>query len=141
MRSARGSAAMTLLEMVIAIALVLSGCGNKDSGLPRPYRDLVVPEATLASAEARAQGRKLFLTNCAICHGTQADGHGIRTAGLDPRPTDFTSSGWRIQATPRHTFYVIRDGVPGTAMASWNTFSDEDTWKLVAYTLSVAEPQ
>ena len=125
----------------MAMALLLSGCGNKDSGLPRPYRDLAVPESTLASARARARGRKLFLINCAICHGTQADGHGIRIEGLDPRPPDFTSSGWRSQITPRHAFYSIRNGVRGTAMASWNTFSDEETWELVAYVLSVAQPQ
>ena len=125
----------------MAMALVLSGCGNKDSGLPRPYRDLAVPEMTLASPVARARGRELFLANCAICHGEQADGNGIRSEGLDPRPVDFTSSGWRSQATPRHTFYVIREGVRGTAMPSWNTLSDEQTWDLVAYVLSVAQPQ
>ena len=125
----------------MAMALVLSGCGNKDSGLPRPYRDLAVPYITLASAQARARGRKLFLTNCAICHGERADGNGIRSEGLDPRPVDFTSPEWRSQATPRHSFYVIRNGVGGTAMPRWNTFSDEETWELVAYVLSVAQPQ
>lgn len=123
----------------MAMTLVLSGCGNKDSGLPRPYRDLAVPERMLASARAQARGRKLFLTNCAICHGNQANGNGIRSEGLDPRPVDFTNPGWRSQMTPRHTFYVIRNGVGGTGMPSWNTLSDEETWELVAYVLSVAQ--
>jgi mono/diheme cytochrome c family protein len=132
---------MRLLEVAMAMALLLSGCGNKDSGLPQPYRDLVVPEATLASAQARARGRKLFLTNCAICHGIHADGNGMRSEGLDPRPADFTSTAWRSQMTPRHAFYAIRSGVSGTAMPSWNTLSDEQTWELVAYVLSVSQPQ
>lgn len=124
---------------MLAITLVISGCANKESGLPQPYRDLKVPEAMLASAEARARGRKIFLENCAICHGERADGNGVRSEGLDPKPVDFTSAAWRATATPRHTFYVIQTGVPGTAMPSWNTLSHEETWDLVAYVLSVAE--
>lgn len=127
-------------EVVLAIALALSGCVNKDSSLPQPYRDLKVPEAMLASAQARARGREIFLQNCAICHGERADGNGVRNEGLNPKPVDFTSPVWRGSATPRHTFFVIQSGVPGTAMPSWNTFSDEETWELVSYVLSVAEP-
>lgn len=118
---------------------MVSGCANKDSGLPQPYRDLELPKATLASADARARGRKIFMQNCAICHGERADGHGVRSEGLNPKPVDFTSPAWRATATPRHTFYVIQTGVPGTAMPSWNTFSSEETWELVSYVLSVAE--
>lgn len=121
--------------------LVLSGCVSKDSGLPRPYRDLKVPETLLASAGARARGRRTFLRNCAICHGERADGNGIRSEGLNPKPVDFTSPAWRSGATPRRTFFVIRNGVTATAMPSWNTFSDEQTWELVAYLLSVGEPR
>lgn len=140
MRSTLGSATIARLELMMALALLLSGCGNKDSGLPQPYRDLAVPEVTLASARERAEGRKLYLRNCAICHGTQADGRGVRSEGLDPTPSDFTNPGWRDLATPRQTFYWIRTGVPGTGMPKWNTFSDEQTWELVAYVLSVAQP-
>ncbi len=139
MRSAPGPRTKRLRNVVLAMALVTAGCVNKDSSLPRRYRDLKVPEAMLASAEVRARGRKIFLKNCAICHGERADGNGVRGEGLNPKPVDFTSPAWRDTATPRHTFYVIQTGVPGTAMPSWNTFSGKETWELVAYVLSVAE--
>jgi cytochrome c len=140
-RFARGAAATALHEVVLAMMLILSGCLNRDSGLPPSYRDLAVPKAMLASAAARARGRKLFLTNCALCHGVRGDGEGIRNEGLDPKPLDFTNPGWRSQATPRQIFYAIRNGVRGSAMPRWNAFSDNETWELVAYVLSIAEPQ
>jgi hypothetical protein len=34
-------------------------------------------------------------------------------------------------------FYVIREGVHGTAMPSWKALPDDAIWDLVAYVLSV----
>ena len=55
-------------------ALLLGLWACDDSGLPRDYRDVAVPETRLSSAEARDNGRALFLEHCAICHGERAEG-------------------------------------------------------------------
>jgi high-affinity iron transporter len=125
--------------MTLATSLVFSGCGGRDADVPARYRNLAVPAERLASNAARAHGRALFLEHCAICHGVNADGHGIRAEGLSPSPVDFTNPGWRESVGPRRVFSWIREGVPGTAMPSWDILDDRQTWDLVAYLLSVGK--
>ena len=120
----------------IAALWTLSACNGGD--LPPPYRDLEVPEERLASAEARARGRALYLESCALCHGERGDGHG-RRRNLSSRPRDFTDPRWRRRATPEKVFFDVREGVQGTAMASWKALDEEETWDVVAYVLSIAE--
>lgn len=59
---------------------------------------------------------------------------------LSSRPADFTDPLWRERTTPRRAFFVIREGVHGTAMAGWKILDEAETWDLVAYVLSAAEP-
>jgi len=130
---------MRLLPLLVMLAVVSSSaCSTGDSRLPEPYRSLEVPEDRLASPEARARGREIYLQNCAICHGKNADGHGPRRASLSTLPRDYADPAWRERATPRSVYAAIREGVQGTAMPAWPIFSPEETWDLVAYVLSVA---
>lgn len=126
-----------IIALPIAALLACSGCSD-DRDLPQQYRKLEVPSARLASAEARQRGRDLFLEHCALCHGVHADGRGERREGLVPPPRDFTSVAWRRGTSPRRVFFVIREGVRGTAMPAWRTLDDDQTWDLVAYVLSVS---
>ncbi len=116
--------------------LALWGCSGERA--PIDYRDLTPPEGLLASAEARDEGSALFLRHCSLCHGERGDGRGVRQL-LSTPARDLTDPFWRSQATPVGVFRAIRDGVPRTPMAAWRIFSDEQTWSLVAYVLSLAE--
>jgi high-affinity iron transporter len=112
----------------------MAKCGE-DSG-----PTLSVPWDRIRSPEARRHGRELFLQNCALCHGTAADGHGVRSMGLDRKPADFTSSEWTAKDAPARAYRAIQDGVAGTAMASWSALSEDERWDLVAYLVSVSAP-
>jgi mono/diheme cytochrome c family protein len=118
--------------------LLLGAWGCNGDALPPDYRALEVPEARLASAEARRRGRDLFLEHCAICHGQRADGRGPRS-GASIRPADFTELAWRQRMDPRRTFFVVREGLRGTPMGGWKILTADQTWDVVAYVLSVAE--
>lgn len=122
------------LPALATLLLALSACDGGSGSGPA----VAVPEARLASAEARDRGRELFLEHCALCHGERGDGAG-RRRNLSSRPQDFTDTSWRRQRTPAEVYLVIRDGRRGTAMAGWKTLDEEQTWDLVAYVLSIAE--
>lgn len=131
---------MRLLTLLALLAVASSSaCSRGDNRLPEPYRSLAVPEDQLASPEARSRGHELYLQNCAICHGENADGHGPRRGSLSTLPRDYSDPAWRKSATPRSVYATIREGVQGTAMPAWPIFTPEQTWDLVAYVLSVAE--
>jgi len=123
--------------IALLISLGPSAC-SKERDLPEAYRRLPVPPGLLDSAAARESGRKLFLTSCALCHGEKADGRGVRREGLSTPPRDFTNPSWRAGTTPRRVFFAIREGVRGTPMPGWKSFSDAETWDLVAFLLSEA---
>lgn len=108
-----------------------------DSGVPPAYRTVVVPELRIASAEAQRRGRALFQDHCALCHGERADGRG-RRRHLSVPAADFTDPTWRARMTSRRTFFVIREGIRGTPMPAWKALTEDETWDLVAYVLSVA---
>jgi len=126
-------------NVIAAMSLAFSACRGRDAELPEPYRHLAVPEATLQSPQARARGRSLYLKNCALCHGEEADGRGVRRSSLNKPPRDFTDPAWKARVTPRHIFFVMREGSPGTAMPAWKALDDEQTWDVVAYLLSVGK--
>ena len=97
-------------------------------------------------------GRRLYLTNCAACHGERGDGRGP-AAGLaspheihgmaethGPRaPADFTDR--RAAAGASDLVYygkLVRGGM-GTGMPYWGSiFTDEELWALVNYVRSFA---
>jgi mono/diheme cytochrome c family protein len=130
---------MKRLLATLAISLTCTACSRPDSDLPRAYRRVEVPEARLRSPEAIARGRALYEANCTLCHGERADGRGRRTAGLSVAPTRFTDPKWRRRTSPRRAFFAVREGLRGTPMPSWRWLSEDETWDVVAYVLSVAE--
>lgn len=130
---------MTRQFVLAAMWLAFSACRGGDGDLPEPYRSVAVPEEQLRSAAAREHGRKLFLQNCALCHGDRADGRGVRHQALSTPPRDFTDRAWRNRTSARRLFYVIREGSPGTAMPAWKSLEASDAWHLTAYLLAVGE--
>jgi len=127
-----------LLLAVVWMSLVSSACGDVDSDLPRAYRAVAVPAARLASTEALTRGGALFQKYCTLCHGVNGDGRGLQREGLTPPPRDFTDAAWRLKTSPRHVFFAIREGVATTAMPSWKSLTDDDSWDLTAYVLSLS---
>jgi mono/diheme cytochrome c family protein len=125
----------------LVLCLLPSACKGPERRLPPAYRAIALPQERLASSEARERGRALYLEHCALCHGIKADGQGVRREGLSSRPRDFTSPHWRREATPRTLYFAIREGVAGTAMPSWKSLDETDAWDLVAFLLSVGEPE
>lgn len=119
------------------LPLALSGCSDMGPGSRPAVHE--VPRSRLASPEARERGRRLYLRHCALCHGREADGRGVRRSALHGDPRDFTSPLWRRRVTASEVYDVIRNGVEGTSMPAWNNLDRDEIWDLVAYLLSVGD--
>ena len=103
-----------------------------------PEAAVAVPWNRIQSADAQKRGRALYLQNCALCHGVAADGRGVRSMGLEQKPADFAQGVWSRPDAPARAYRAIREGVAGTAMPSWSALSEDETWDLVAYLVSVS---
>jgi high-affinity iron transporter len=90
---------------------------------------LVVEPETSADLES---GKNLFAQNCSQCHGLTGAGDGPSSGNFNPPPTNFTDS--KLQGLgPFHFYNVIKLGVPGTAMAAFDHFSEAEIWNLAFY--------
>ncbi|HVH87312.1 MAG TPA: c-type cytochrome, partial [Terriglobales bacterium] len=80
-----------------------------------------------------AHGRVVFGHNCSGCHGSNADGNGIASTGLLPRPVNLRSEHF----SDAHLATVLWDGVYGTAMPPWRQLDKEDLGDVAAYVRSL----
>ncbi len=81
-------------------------------------------------------GRKLYLENCASCHGPWGRGDGLDMPqderGRPIKVRDLTSGKFRGGTSENEIFKRIRCGIPGTPMSA-AAVSDEEIWQLVHY--------
>ncbi len=150
-RIAVWSAAVLLL--IVAAAAVVKVRGFRASSEPsavetkvaRSVRDFAIPGAEahrvnpLANdSEAIAQGRDLYLTQCASCHGT--DGRGMTPVGANvyPRVPDLRAAETQ-KLSDGEMHYIIVNGVQLTGMPALGDDADgqRDGWKLAAFVRSL----
>ena len=108
----------------------------------RTESPLEVPPLPADLAPNTAVGRKLYVANCASCHGPTGRGDGLDMPkddqGKPIEVRDLTGGRFRGGMGLREVFRRIRCGVPGTPMASQANLSDEDVWQLVHYSLHLS---
>jgi high-affinity iron transporter len=80
-----------------------------------------------------ARAETLFTESCATCHGARGDADTERARQLQPQPVSFADPARRAVLSPYRVFNTLTFGVPGTAMASFDSLSPEDRWSLAFY--------
>lgn len=134
-----------IVALLLTIFLVACG-GSKSSESPPSADDLMRPSTPPDyqgitnpledDASAADEGRKLFLANCASCHGNQGQGDGASAKALDPPPTNLAF----VQSNQEDGYLYWRIAEGGlsdpfrSSMPAWkNIFSEEQIWKVVSY--------
>lgn len=113
------------------------------------------------SSSSRARGRILYVQKCALCHGKTGLGNGPQTLdygqhpvtkenyaepglyddwGFPIQPRNLTLGMYRGGRRPVDIYRRIHQGIPGTPMAGFSTFKDNEIWDLVNYVLSLPYP-
>lgn len=87
-------------------------------------------------ALALQQGRDIFLSRCATCHGV--DGRGTTPVGtsVNPRVPDLHASATQ-ELSDGEIHYIVENGVALTGMPALRSNSKNDAWALVSYVRSL----
>ena len=85
-------------------------------------------------------GWSLYMKHCVQCHGGSGGGNGPTAKNLNPQPRDFrlgifkfTSTAHQEKATREDLKRTVKDGIPGTAMPSFELIEDERIETIVEY--------
>lgn len=64
------------------------------------------------------EGKKIYIKNCAVCHGTTGQGDGAGAKHLNPPTPDFTSTRFWKGKSDSYLFHIISNGLE--TMPSWS---------------------
>jgi copper transport protein len=134
---------------IMASLMLASGLGaaayqdhqHPDAGTHRHPEAAKITNPVKADATSIAAGKQVYEKNCASCHGKTGKGDGLMGEELNPKPADLTDAQWKHGSTDGEIFTVIKDGVKGTGMKSFNSkLTTHELWDVVNYVRSLATP-
>src|SRR5262249_10969543 len=68
------------------------------------------PQGPPISPEARQEATNIFSTRCTTCHGPTGHGDGPASAGLSPKPRNFSDKTWQASVTDEHIEKIVQYG-------------------------------
>ncbi|MFA3782062.1 cytochrome c [Melioribacteraceae bacterium 4301-Me] len=87
-----------------------------------------------------SQGKKLFETTCASCHGTEGKGDGPAGAALNPKPRNFHSAdGWVNGRKFNDMYKTLQEGIPNSGMVAYEYLSPKDRIAIIQYIRTLAD--
>jgi mono/diheme cytochrome c family protein len=93
-----------------------------------------ITKVSIPSPELLEKGKNIFTSVCSSCHGMEGKGNGPASTGLNPSPRNFTSKlGWKNGPKLTQIFQTLQDGIPGSAMASYEYLTPEEKFGLAHY--------
>ena len=103
----------TVYALTLALAVLGAACGDKkaddSASKPTSTEQAATPAATV-TPEAEAEAKQVFETRCVACHGPNGKGDGPASAGLSPKPRDFSDPAWQSSVTDEHIEKIITYG-------------------------------
>ncbi|HEX3147149.1 MAG TPA: c-type cytochrome [Gemmataceae bacterium] len=97
------------------------------------------PPPPYAAPVAEPNGAALYTQHCARCHGPEGQGGGLASLFLDPPPRRFGEEKFMLGTTSTgipsddDLAYLIKRGIPGSAMPSFETLSHEERMSLAQH--------
>ena len=115
---------------------------------PQTYADMTWPPATNVPAGA-TPAQRLYVENCAFCHGPDGRGNGASAPSMIPRPRDFTEGLFKYKSTPEGTppsdddlIAVVTNGLNASGMPYFRgTLSEQGIRDVPASLMGRANPR
>ena len=108
-----------------------------------PGEILPIPEFTPSTPESIANGKKIYLTSCASCHGPTGLGDGPQEMkdedGRLTRPRDLTRGVYKGGGPKADLYTRLVLGVPGTPMPASTTLKSNEVQDVLNYIISLVE--
>jgi cytochrome c oxidase cbb3-type subunit 3 len=99
-----------------------------------PYAKHDIPKRLRGLTRTEKRGERLFLANCAFCHGADGTGRNWIGSFMEPHPRNLTDPAFMGGMTRTRLIGVIREGLPGTSMPAWKSvMSDAEIRAVAAY--------
>jgi len=90
-----------------------------------------------SDANGLKDAKKLYITNCAPCHGNGGKGDGIASASVNPKPADHTSAAVQKE-TDGSLYWKLTEG--RSPMPSYKQIlTDNQRWQLINFIRSLAK--
>lgn len=128
-------------EQMHAVAAYVMSFMPKDQGIGIPIEMAKAPPVSNSLLET---GKKLFETDCAVCHGKGGEGDGPASKNLTDylgrpiRPANLTVRPLKRANTPRRMYLIISTGLEGTPMPTFRqALTPKDRWAVVDYVESL----
>jgi len=98
-----------------------------------------------ASAQSQAEGRNLYVSYCATCHGDAGKGNGVAASSLPVKPRDHTNGAVMNALSDQFLAQIIAEGGGAVGKSSfmpgWGaSLNDKQIRDLVAYIRTLAVP-
>lgn len=71
------------------------------------------------------KGEKMYMANCATCHGNKGDGKGPRAYFINPKPRNFIDKNFRLAFNRPAIYTAVHDGRLGAEMPAWSKVLSE----------------
>jgi mono/diheme cytochrome c family protein len=126
--------------LAATVTLAASSLLSCSEGMHHFSSGITLGDTTHISAARLNEGHDAYMHNCRPCHGDKGDGRGMSSPGLRPPPRDFTKAQFKFAFVDPPTALptdddlrrIIRGGLHGTAMLSWDV-TDEELKGIIQY--------
>lgn len=138
MKAFTGVLSLTIIALGTTLPLLAA---ERNMMEPRVPADKLAEARALSnplpdSPDILEKGKALYQGkgSCVNCHGAGGRGDGVAAMGLNPSPRNFHHHGFWRHRSEGEIFWVIKHGIPGTAMLPFGAMlSDEEIWTIMQY--------
>jgi len=92
--------------LFVAVAACKGGGDSESTPIPPPPNTT----QTLPPSSPVAKAHEIFSTRCTPCHGPSGHGDGPASAGLNPKPRNFSDPTWQASVDDAHIQKIIQYG-------------------------------
>ena len=126
-----------MLLICISVLALSTGWSQKPKAWVAPTASNDLKNPLTNDPQSSIDGKKIYTSVCAVCHGDSGKGNGAASVALDPHPANFLRIDIK-QESDGAIFWKLTEGRP--PMASYKTLLTEtQRWQLVTYIRKLEE--